>query len=230
MTGRDFPSLITRALESIHEAKNETAVESIKQWNHALELAKEHILKAQARQIKYADEHRRDLSFAVGDRVLLSTANLRRNSILVGAPKLLPKFIGPYRISKVISPTAYQLDLPATMQVHNVFHIHLLKPYHDPTSAFPARIREPTPEPEFIDDQEPEWEVDTILRKRQRGRRVEYLVTWVGYPIEEATWEPLEHLQRAAEAIQEFEDRNRQSTNARNLRRRRTRSTMNENN
>jgi len=126
---------------------------------------------------------------------------------MVGAPKLLPKYVGPYRVSKVISRTAYQLELPATMRIHPVFHIHLLKPYLDPTSAFPARIREPIPEPEFVDDDEPHWDVESILRKRRRGRQTEYLVKWVGYPLEESTWEPLENLQNADEAIQEFEDR-----------------------
>lgn len=232
MTGRELPTLLSRALESAHEVKNEAAAEHAKKWHQALELAKDNILKAQARQIKYADEHRRDLSFAVGDRVLLSTANLRRSGIMVGAPKLLPKFIGPYRISKVISRHAYQLDLPPTMRVHPVFHIHLLKPFHDPTAAFPARLHEPTPEPEFVDEEEPVWEVESILRKRRRGRQVEYLVKWAGYPIEEATWEPLANLQNADLAIQEFEDRTGRNTVAEaprseGLRRRTTRNALN---
>jgi hypothetical protein len=117
------------------------------------------------------------------------------------------------------------------MRVHPVFHVHLLKPYHDPTAAFPARIREPTPEPEFVDEEEPAWEVESILRKRRRGRRVEYLVKWAGYPIEEATWEPLENLQNADEAIQEFEDStvdSRPPPNSEGLRRRRTWNALND--
>ena len=31
---------------------------------------------------------------------------------------------------------------------------------------------------------------------------MEYLVLWKGYPPHEATWEPVEHLARAPEAIQ----------------------------
>ena len=97
--------------------------------------------------------------------------------------------------------------VPSTMRIHPVFHIHLLKPYLDPVSAFPARIRDPTPEPEFVDEDEPEWDVESILKKRRRGRRIEYLVKWQGYPLEEATWEPLENLERADDTIQEYEDR-----------------------
>lgn len=205
-TGRDLPTLLTRALENAAEIKNEAAVVKAQRWSEALEKAKENIRKAQARQARYADEYRRDLSFAVDDRVLLSTENLR-SGIIVGAPKLLPKFIGPYRIKRVISRNAYELELPDTMRIHPVFHIHLLKPYLDPVAIFPARIRVPTPEPEFVDEDEPEWGVESILKKRRRGRRIEYLVQWQGYPLEEATWEPLENLERADDAIQEFEDR-----------------------
>jgi hypothetical protein len=127
---------------------------------------------------------------------------------MVGAPKFLPKFIGPYRVTKVISRTAYELNLPDTMKVHPVFHVHLLKPYHDPHAAFPSRIRDPTPEPEFVDDNEPHWEVESILKKRRRGRQVEYLVKWKDFPPEEATWEPLENMVNADQSIQEYEERN----------------------
>ena len=210
-TGRDLPTLLTRALEKAADIKNETAVVKAKCWSEALEKAKENIEKAQARQVRYVDEHRRDLSFNVDDRVLLSTENLR-SGVIVGAPKLLPKFIGPYRIKRVISRNAYELELPSTMRIHPVFHIHLLKPFLDPVAAFPARIQNPTPEPEFFDTDEPSWDVESILKKRRRGRNVEYLVKWRDYPLEEATWEPLENLERADETIQEFEDRAQQAS------------------
>lgn len=207
-TGNDFPTLLTRALESAREATNEAAADKVHRWNDALEKAKENIEKAQLRQQRYADEYRRDLIFEVGDRVLLSTENLRSSGIMIGAPKFLPKFIGPYRVTKVISRTAYELNLPNTMKVHPVFHVHLLKPYHDPHAAFPSRIHDPTPEPEFVDDDEPGWEVESVLKKRRRGRQVEYLVKWKGFPPEEATWEPLEHMVKADLSIQDYEERN----------------------
>ena len=49
--------------------------------------------------------------FSVGDQVLLSTANLRNEE---RAPKLAPKFIGPFSVSRVVSSVAYELELPAT--------------------------------------------------------------------------------------------------------------------
>ena len=46
--------------------------------------------------------------------------------------------------------------------------------------------------------------IGTNRLNRQR-KRVEYLVFWEGYPPEEATWEPAEHLRATAEgALREF--------------------------
>ncbi|WMV09276.1 hypothetical protein MTR67_002661 [Solanum verrucosum] len=42
--------------------------------------------------------------------------------------KLSPRYIGPYRISKIIGNVAYELELPQELAaVHLVFHISMLK-------------------------------------------------------------------------------------------------------
>jgi hypothetical protein len=64
---------------------------------------------------------------------------------------------------------------------------------------------------------EPEWEVEAILNKRTRGRKVFYLVKWKGYPMEEASWEPEDHLTNSQAVIREFEEREKQR-NVRSLR------------
>jgi hypothetical protein len=209
-SGRDFASVLTHALAGTDAVKNPTAAQMVTQWEAALVDAKENLQKAQQRQAHYADQHRRDLQFKVGDSVMLSTENIRSTAgIMTGAPKLLPKFIGPFQVKKVISPTAYELDLSNTaLQIHPVFHVHLLKPYRDSSAIFPARIQELRPEvdpAEFNDAGEAQYEVERILRKRRRGHSTEYLVKWQGWPLEEATWEPLENLQNCQEAINDLE-------------------------
>jgi hypothetical protein len=43
------------------------------------------------------------------------------------------RFCGPFEILDRIGPVAYMLALPASMNVHNVFHVSLLNKYvHDP--------------------------------------------------------------------------------------------------
>ena len=55
-------------------------------------------------------------------------------------------------------------------------------------------------------DPETEWEVEKIIGKqRLDDGTVEYRVLWKGWPVETATWEPLENLTCCDEKIQEFE-------------------------
>jgi hypothetical protein len=59
---------------------------------------------------------------------------------------------------------------------------------------------------------EENWEVRNIVESRRngrkRGRPVEYLVLWEGYPDEKATWEPYEHLAGTSEEkLKEFHRR-----------------------
>ena len=90
----------------------------------------------------------------INNQVWLEGKNLH----IRGTCKLLPKQYGPFRISEKISPVAYQLDLPPTMKVHNVFHINLLMPYKETEAYGPAYTRPP---PHLIKGQE-EYEVKLI--------------------------------------------------------------------
>jgi hypothetical protein len=49
-----------------------------------------------------------DFSFKLGDKVWLEAKNLTLQYV---SAKLAPKRHGPFRITKLISPVAYQLDL-----------------------------------------------------------------------------------------------------------------------
>ena len=44
------------------------------------------------------------------------------------ARKLTPKFVGPLKVVKQITPVAYELELPKSMKIHDVFHVSLLRP------------------------------------------------------------------------------------------------------
>ena len=79
-------------------------------------------------------------------------------------------------------------------------------------SSFPDRpVSITRPEPEAVDDNgTPEWLVHRLLdhRKVKRGKRHvdQYLVEWKGYPISEATWEPLECLTGSMELVKEYNE------------------------
>jgi hypothetical protein len=49
------------------------------------------------------------------------------------------------------------------------------------------------------------YEVEKILDKRLVGKRVQYLVKWEGYGVEQATWEPVGNLNNVKKIVKEFE-------------------------
>src|SRR5271170_19765 len=173
-------------------------------WNNMIKIAKDTLLESQDRQTKYVNQHRRHLEFNIGDKVLLATKNIN-NPVNKNRPtrKLAPKFIGPYTISKIISTTAYKLDLPEIMRIHPVFHVSLLKPYKE----LPEEFTRPTSPPAIFipETNQEEYEVETILDKRTIHKRPQYLIKWKGYPLHDATWEPLENLDNASKKVKEFE-------------------------
>ena len=63
--------------------------------------------------------------FKKGDQVWLDTRNIKTTN----KPKIGPQREGPFVISEVLGPLTYQLELPSTWQIRNVFHAVLLRPY-----------------------------------------------------------------------------------------------------
>ena len=99
--------------------------------------------------------------------------------------KLTHRFAGSYTIMKVISSTAYKLDLLADIKIHPVFHVSLLKPYQ----ASPTEFLQPIPPPAIIlpNTEQEEYEVETILDKRILRMKPQYLIKWLGYPLHDVT-------------------------------------------
>jgi hypothetical protein len=159
------------------------------------EILRQNLLEAQTRQSKYAG--RKEMIFKVGDKVWLSTRNIRTTK---PCKKLHYKHAGPYTVSKIINKNAYKLDMPKTMRIHDVFHVSLLDRYS------PAIIGQPSsePQPTIVDDSGYEWEIERILDSTQRYRKLHYLVQWAGYNYVRTSWEPAENLENAQELVNEF--------------------------
>jgi hypothetical protein len=154
---------------------------------------------AQQRQKAYADSKRREVQFDVGQEVLLSTTNIKPK--FKGSAKLLPKWIGPFKVTEVINPVAFRLKLPETLKLHDVFHASLLKPY------LPDGNVQPPPPPELLED-EFEYEVEAVLSHRfKRGDKLEYLIRWKGYGHEHDTWETEENCSNSSDLITEYWNR-----------------------
>jgi hypothetical protein len=155
----------------------------------AIKRAKKCLAAAQDRQKSYADKKRRDESFKKGDKVLLSTKNIRLKT--PGTNKLMPKWVGPFEVLEKLGKVAYKLQLPANIKIHPVFHVSLLKPHMSD-----GRVQPPPPAIETDDGLF--FEVEAVLdhrdRKYGRKKRREYLIKWSGYDPLHNTWEPAENL------------------------------------
>ncbi|KAJ9512199.1 hypothetical protein QJQ45_012755 [Haematococcus lacustris] len=126
-------------------------------WQSNVKQARHFMEQAQQRQAYLANKGRRDVEFSPGQLVLLSTKNLRLKP--GKAKKLLPRFIGPFKVLEHVGPVAVRLDLPPAMaRMHPVFHVALLRPY---TSEHPH-----LPPPVDWLDEAPLYEVEKLLAHR----------------------------------------------------------------
>ena len=181
--------------------RNETNNEAVQQFTLRLQndfqVALQHLHKAGEAMKKSADRHRRqEEQYSPGDFVLLSTRHLRFKNC---PAKLQRRFVGPFKIEEKISRVAYRLQLPAEWKIHPVFHSSLLKRWQASHWSCPVD----TPAPEVEVEGEPQYMVEKILRWRRvkQGRRStrEFLVTWTGYPVDEAEWIPEHNFRDRAE-------------------------------
>jgi Chromo (CHRromatin Organisation MOdifier) domain len=139
--------------------------------------------------------------YSQGQRVWLEGKNL---PISHGTVKLSPKRYGPFSITKLISPVASQLDLPASWNIHPVFHNNLLTPYIETNAHGPNFTRPPS---DLING-EAEYEVEAIRNHRYFGKnkRLQYLLKWKGYLKADNTWESEDQL-NAPELLKQYNRR-----------------------
>jgi hypothetical protein len=175
------------------------AQSSVSDMVDTLQHARTKLEEARMRMAQSANARRRDVTFNVGDKVRLSTANLSMPSAI--SRKLAARFIGPFVVERVVNHVTYRLKLPASLKIHPVFHVSMLQPWRV-DSEFPAHqpaLTRPPP----VDVADHRFLVEQLLDKRTRGRRVEYLVRWEGYGPEDDLWEPAHHID--SDLIADFE-------------------------
>ena len=121
---------------------------------------------------KYVNKKRSDVEeYKVGDLVMLSTKDLKYQIVGRRTEKLTERFVGLYKIKKVVSSNTVELELPITIKIHLVVNVSRIRRYVDQVEG--QRKKQPAP---VIIEGEEEWEVEKILNKRQIREKDKYLV------------------------------------------------------
>ncbi|KAI5662326.1 hypothetical protein M9H77_21649 [Catharanthus roseus] len=195
-------------LATSYEGKSPSAFKFAKSWHEQTELARAYLNKASKRMKKWADKKRRPLEFQEGDLVMVKLLPQQFKSFRKVHKGLIRRYEGPFPVLKRVGKVSYKLQLPSRLKIHPVFHVSLLKPYHedleDPTRGESKRA--PTAVVTSFDK-----EVEAILADRHIRRRGvpsywEYLVKWKNLPESEASWEREDALWQFKDHIQQFHD------------------------
>ncbi|GKE49186.1 putative reverse transcriptase domain-containing protein [Tanacetum coccineum] len=92
--------------------------------------------------------------------------------------KLVPRFVGPFEITKRIGPVAYRLRLPQELySVHDTFHVsNLKKCLADPTLQIPLEEIQVDAKLNFV--KEPVEILEREIKKLKRSRILIIMVRW----------------------------------------------------
>lgn len=99
------------------------------------------------------------------------------------------QYFGPVQVTKVISPVAYEVDLPEKSRIHNVFHVSRLK-------KFKGEVLATVKLPEAVVVNQvatiPTVVLDSRTILKNNIPKKEILVQWEGEHLEETSWESME--------------------------------------
>ena len=106
------------------KGKYEGAEKFVTKMKEIQEKAKVALGKAQEEMKKYTDRKRGEVDkYKVGDLVMLSTKDLRYQMVGRRTEKLTERFIGPYRIKKIVLSNVVELELPSTIKIYLIVNV-----------------------------------------------------------------------------------------------------------
>jgi len=139
---------------------------------------------------------RKEIEYAVGDKVFLKVSPWKKVLRFGRKGKLSPRFIGPYEVIERVGPVAYRLALPPELdKIHNVFHASMLRRYRSDPSHVISR-EEIEVQPNLTYEEEP---IQILARevKELRNKQIPLVkVLWRHHNTEKATWESEETMRQ----------------------------------
>jgi len=79
---------------------------------------------------KYADRKREKVdNYKVGDLVMLSTKDLKYQMVERRTEKLMERFVGPYKVKKIVLLNVVELELPYIIKIYLVVNVSRICKY-----------------------------------------------------------------------------------------------------
>ena len=109
---------------------------------------------------------------------------------------LSPRFIGPYEVIEKVGPVAYKLALPPDLEnIHNVFHVSMLRRYRsNPSHVVSSETIELRQDLTY--EEEPVEILAREVKELWNNKILLVKVLWRNHKTEEATWESEETMQQ----------------------------------
>ncbi|WMV41239.1 hypothetical protein MTR67_034624 [Solanum verrucosum] len=146
-------------------------------------------LGLQSQEKSYAIGRRSDIEFQVDDWVFLEVSPMKGVMRFGRKGKLIPRYIGPYKVIRRVGQVSYKVDLPRELAaVHSIFHVSMLhKCLGDPTQVIPIYGMEFS---KHLSYKEILVEIlDRHVRKLRTKDIASVKVLWRSQNIEEDRWE-----------------------------------------
>ncbi|KAL4145628.1 hypothetical protein PRNP1_013295 [Phytophthora ramorum] len=200
-TGRQPTALIR-----VNHRMSGPQAEFVQHREDLLRTAKEHLKQAQARQAKYYNKNRKDVTYEVGDLAYIDAKVINLNE--VGQPaydptkdptvnKLLPRWIGPYPVDARIGANAYRLKLPrALSRRHPSFNVDQLKRSMENPPLFEHRAISKAAPALYDAAGERIYVAERLEQRRVCRGKTQYLVKWLDLPDSQNSWEPISKLRK----------------------------------
>ena len=152
-----------------------------------VQLISDRLNTAQSCQKSYANVWKRELEFQVDDWVLVKVSPMKGVMRFGKKGELSPRYVGPYKILKMVFKVTYELEIPAELAVvHPVFHISLLKKcVGDPASIVPLESVEV--KDNFSYEDVPVEILDRQVRRLKNKEVATVKVLWRSQSVEGAT-------------------------------------------
>ena len=116
--------------EGRKKEKYEGAKKFIEKMKEIQEEARAVLGKVQEEIKKYADRKKGKADdYKVKDLVMLSTKDLKYQMVGKRTEKLIERFVGPYKVKKIISSNTVELELPNTIKIHLIVNISRIRRY-----------------------------------------------------------------------------------------------------